>query len=60
MKILVPTKRVPYPDQRVRATEDGSRVDDSELYSVPNPFDLIAEHRSERGELKRGTQRASL
>jgi electron transfer flavoprotein beta subunit len=42
MKILVPTKRVPDPDQRVRATADGSGVDDSELYYVPNPFDLIA------------------
>ena len=42
MKILVPTKRVPDPDQRVRATADGSGVDDTELYYVPNPFDLIA------------------
>ncbi len=42
MKILVPTKRVPDPDQRVRAAADGSGVDDSELYYVPNPFDLIA------------------
>ena len=42
MKILVPTKRVPDPDQRVRAAADGSGVDDSELYYVPTPFDLIA------------------
>ena len=42
MKILVPTKRVPDPDQRVRATADGSGLDDNDLYYVPNPFDLIA------------------
>ena len=42
MKILVPTKRVPDPDQRVRATACGTGLDDSDLYYVPNPFDLIA------------------
>jgi len=42
MKILVPTKRVPDPDQRVRANADGSGVDDTDVYYVPNPFDLIA------------------
>ena len=42
MKILVPTKRVPDPDQRVRATACGTALDDSDLYYVPNPFDLIA------------------
>jgi electron transfer flavoprotein beta subunit len=42
MKILVPTKRVPDPDQRVRATADGSGLEDKDLYYVPNPFDLIA------------------
>jgi electron transfer flavoprotein beta subunit len=42
MKILVPTKRVPDPDQRVRATACGTSLDDSDLYYVPNPFDLIA------------------
>ena len=42
MKTLVPTKLVPDPDQRVRTTADGSGIDDTELYYVPNPFDLIA------------------
>ena len=42
MKILVPTKRVPDPDQRVRATACGTSLDASDLYYVPNPFDLIA------------------
>ena len=42
MKILIPTKRVPDPDQRVRATACGTSLDASDLYYVPNPFDLIA------------------
>ena len=42
MKIIVPTKRVPDPDQRVRATADGAALDESDLYYIPNPFDLIA------------------
>ena len=42
MTILVPTKRVPDPDQRVRANADGSGIDDTDVYYVPNPFDLIA------------------
>lgn len=42
MKILVPAKRVPDPDQRLRIASDGRWVDESDLVFVPNPFDLIA------------------
>jgi len=42
MKILVPTKRVPDPDQRIRVREDGMRIDDDHLQYIVNPFDAIA------------------
>jgi electron transfer flavoprotein beta subunit len=42
MKILVPTKRVPDTDQRIRVREDGRDIDDSNLPFVINPFDAIA------------------
>ncbi|XAL98324.1 electron transfer flavoprotein subunit beta/FixA family protein [Phycisphaeraceae bacterium D3-23] len=42
MKILVPTKRVPDPDQRVKTTADGRAIDTDGLSFVANPFDLIA------------------
>ncbi|MEM9414300.1 MAG: electron transfer flavoprotein subunit beta/FixA family protein [Planctomycetota bacterium] len=42
MKILVPTKRVPDPDQRVKPTADGRAIDTDGVSFVPNPFDLIA------------------
>lgn len=42
MKILVPFKRVPDPDTRIRVRPDGSAVDlDGVKFSV-NPFDAIA------------------
>lgn len=42
MKILVPTKRVPDPDQRLRIAPDGRSIDEAGLVYVANPFDLIA------------------
>ena len=42
MKILVPTKRVPDTDQKIRVREDGSGIDDENLPFVVNPFDAIA------------------
>src|SRR5436190_21474989 len=42
MKILVPLKRVPDPDTRIRIKPDGSAIDlDGVKFSV-NPFDAIA------------------
>jgi electron transfer flavoprotein beta subunit len=41
MKILVPTKRVPDPDQRLRIRADGRGIDE-DLPFVINPFDAIA------------------
>lgn len=42
MKIMVPTKRVPDPDQRVKPRTNGVGIDTSDLLYVVNPFDLIA------------------
>jgi electron transfer flavoprotein beta subunit len=42
MKILVPTKRVPDPDQKIVASPDGSRVVLDHIPYVINPFDTIA------------------
>ncbi len=42
MKILVPTKRVPDPDQRIRIASSGRAVDEEDLPFVINPFDAIA------------------
>ena len=42
MKILVPTKRVPDTDQRIRVAADGLGIDTSMLPFVVNPFDAIA------------------
>ena len=42
MKILVPTKRVPDPDQRIRLATSGVGIDQEELPFVINPFDAIA------------------
>jgi len=42
MKILVPTKRVPDTDQRIRLRPDGSGIDEENLPFVINPFDAIA------------------
>ena len=42
MKILVPTKRVPDPDQRIRIAASGQAIAEDELPFVVNPFDAIA------------------
>jgi len=42
MKILVPTKRVPSSDERVRIRPDGSGIEDAGLAYMINPFDAIA------------------
>jgi electron transfer flavoprotein beta subunit len=42
VKILVPTKRVPDTDQKIRVREDGSGIVDDDLPFVINPFDAIA------------------
>ena len=42
MKILVPLKRVPDPDTRIRLKPDGSSVDFDGVKFAVNPFDAIA------------------
>jgi electron transfer flavoprotein beta subunit len=42
VKILVPTKRVPSTDERVRIRPDGSGIEDAGLAYMINPFDAIA------------------
>ena len=42
MKILVPLKRVPDPDTRIRINADGSAVDLDGVKFTVNPFDAIA------------------
>lgn len=42
MKILVPTKRVPDTDQKIVASDDGSRVAVEHIPFIVNPFDAIA------------------
>lgn len=42
MKILVPTKRVPDTDQKIRLREDGGGIDEDQLTYIVNPFDAIA------------------
>ncbi len=42
MKILVPTKRVPDTDQKIRVQDDGKGIVDDGLPFVINPFDAIA------------------
>jgi electron transfer flavoprotein beta subunit len=42
MKILVPLKRVPDPDTRIRLKADGSAVDPDGVKFAVNPFDAIA------------------
>ncbi len=42
MKILVPIKRVPDPDTRIRVKPDGSAVDFDGVKFAVNPFDSIA------------------
>ncbi|HEY5550753.1 MAG TPA: electron transfer flavoprotein subunit beta/FixA family protein [Opitutaceae bacterium] len=42
MKILVPIKRVPDADTRIRVRADGSGIDDDGIKFAVNPFDAIA------------------
>lgn len=42
MKILVPLKRVPDPDTRIRLKSDGSGIDGDGVKFSVNPFDAIA------------------
>ena len=42
MKILVPLKRVPDPDTRIRLKPDGSAIDSDGVKFSVNPFDAIA------------------
>src|SRR5262245_22700440 len=42
MRILVPTKLVPAPDEPVRVRPDGSGIHDADTSRVVNPFDAIA------------------
>jgi electron transfer flavoprotein beta subunit len=42
MKILVPTKRVPDTDQKIRVRADGLNIETAMLPFVVNPFDAIA------------------
>ena len=42
VKILVPTKRVPSTDERIRIRPDGSGIEDTALAYIINPFDAIA------------------
>ena len=58
MKILVSTKRVPSPDERIRIRLDGSGIEDAALAHVINPFDAIAleEALQIRGRLSSGVE----
>ncbi|MBL9171882.1 MAG: electron transfer flavoprotein subunit beta/FixA family protein, partial [Verrucomicrobiales bacterium] len=42
MKILVPLKRVPDPDTRIRVKSDGSGIETDGVKFSVNPFDAIA------------------
>ena len=42
MKIVVPCKRVPDPDQKLRLNADATDIDASALTFILNPFDAIA------------------
>ena len=42
MRILVPIKRVPDPDQTVRVSDDERAIDDANAIFITNPFDAIA------------------
>jgi len=54
MKILVPLKRVPDPDTRIRIKPDGSGVDLDGVKFAVNPFDAIALEEALRIEEKLG------
>ena len=42
MKILVPCKRVPDPDQKLRLNAEATDIDPAALTYILNPFDAIA------------------
>lgn len=42
MKILVPIKRVPDPEQKIKLSDDGSSLQTEDAAFVVNPFDAIA------------------
>ena len=54
MKILVPFKRVPDPDTKIRIKPDGSGIDLDGVKFAVNPFDAIALEESLRLEEKLG------
>lgn len=54
MKILVPLKRVPDPDTKIRVKPDGSGVDLEGVKFTVNPFDAIALEEALRLEEKLG------
>jgi electron transfer flavoprotein beta subunit len=54
MKILVPLKRVPDPDTRIRVKPDGSGVETEGVNYAINPFDAIALEEALRIEEKVG------
>lgn len=54
MKILVPLKRVPDPDTKIRLKSDGSGVDLDGVKFAVNPFDAIALEEALRLEEKLG------
>ena len=54
MKILVPFKRVPDPDTRIRVKPDGSGLDLDSVKFAVNPFDAIALEEALRVEEKIG------
>lgn len=57
MKILVPTKRVPDTDQKIVASDDGSRVNVEHIPFIINPFDAIALEEAVRiGEQRGGVE----
>jgi electron transfer flavoprotein beta subunit len=55
LKILVPLKRVPDPDTRIRVKPDGSAVDLDGVKFAVNPFDAIALEEALRIKEKVGT-----
>ncbi|MCS6859556.1 MAG: electron transfer flavoprotein subunit beta/FixA family protein [Abditibacteriales bacterium] len=54
MKILVPLKRVPDPDTRIRVKPDGSGIETEGVNYAINPFDAIALEEALRIEEKAG------
>ena len=59
VKILVPTKRVPSTDERVRIRPDGSGIEDAALAYIINPFDAIALEEALHIREQRGSERGS-